>query len=303
MGGPFSGEVDRETVLARIAAHPIDGSPEEQRAAFAELVLGDGAPDDPAPVRITGRQGSILYFHGGGHAFGSPGTHERIGRGLAQRTGLDVFLPTYPLAPEHIWPAQLEAALSAVSMASAPLILAGDSAGGHLALVTALELARRGSPPDGLILFSPNTDRTGRSTTRRRDDLRDPMVSDAGDRELARQCFGDLPDDDPQVSPLLDDLTLLPPVHIEVGGQEVLLDDSRLLAQGARAAARPVSLHVQADGLHMMQLWAPWWPTAEESLDRAARFALDVTGSEGPQADQKATGLGGWLRPSTRTDN
>ncbi|MBC7557876.1 MAG: alpha/beta hydrolase fold domain-containing protein, partial [Dermatophilaceae bacterium] len=93
-----------------------------------------------------------------------------------------------------------------------------------------------------------------------------------------RQCFADVPDNDPQVSPLLDDLTLLPPLHIEVGAGEVLLDDSLQLAQFARDAGRSVTLHVEADGLHMMQLWAPWGEVAEASLVRAGIFALAVTG-------------------------
>ncbi len=146
----------------------------------------------------------------------------------------------------------------------------------HLALVTALEASRLGLDVVGLVLFSPNTDRTGLSTTRKANEPSDPMVDDEGDRELARLCFGTRPDDDPQVSPLLGELRLLPPLHIEVGDGEVLLDDSVLLADAARAAGVPTTLHVEADGLHMMQLWVPWWKAAGSSLERAAAFALDV---------------------------
>ena len=281
VSGPFTTQVGLDDIVSRIRALPVKGPPEDQRAAFAELVLGAAAAAaaaNEAPLRVRGHGGTIVYFHGGGYAFGSPQTHARIGHGLAERTGLDIMLPAYPLAPEHTWPTQLEAALAAVAEAQPPLVLAGDSAGGHLALVTALELGRRSARPAGLILFSPNTDRTGLSSTRGRYDLRDPMVDDEGDRELARQCFAGVPDNDPQVSPLLDDLTLLPPLHIEVGAGEVLLGDSLLLAQMAREAGRSVTLHVEADGLHMMQLWAPWWKAAAASLDRAATFALAVTG-------------------------
>ncbi len=188
-------------------------------------------------------------------------------------------MPAYPLAPEHEWPRQLDAALDAVAdaAASGPVVLAGDSAGGHLALVTALEARRVGLDVVGLVLFSPNTDRTGLSTTRRANEATDPMVDDEGDRELARQCFGSRPDDDPQVSPLLGPLHLLPPLHVEVGDGEVLLGDSVLLADAARAAGVAATLHVEPDGLHMMQLWSPWWQAASDSLERAAGFARDVT--------------------------
>lgn len=281
MAAPFSGPVEREEIVARIEAHPIEGPPESQRQAFATLVLGDEADEagGSGPLRIDGEGGTIVYLHGGGYAFGSPQTHARIGHALAEATGLTVIVPAYPLAPEDRWPAQLEAALTTIEDAPAPLVLAGDSAGGHLALVTALELKRRGDDVAGLILFSPNTDRTGLSKTRAQNESLDPMVQDEGDTELARQCFGSLPADDPQVSPLLASLDQLPPLHIEVGGGEVLLDDSLLLAHAAREAGVPVTLHVEPDGLHMMQLWAPWWKVAQGSLDRAATFALTVTGT------------------------
>ncbi len=279
MGGPFTGPIERDAIVARIETHPIEGQRDARRMAFAPLVLGDAVEAGKSgPLRIGGEGGTIVYLHGGGYAFGSPQTHEQIGRTLAESTGLGVVLPAYPLAPEHTWPTQLEAAIEACAEAPEPVVLAGDSAGGHLALVTALELRRRGADVAGLILFSPNTDRTGLSTTRAQNESSDPMVDDEGDGELARECFGSRPADDLEVSPVLAQLDLLPPLHIEVGGGEVLLGDSLLLAAAAREAGVSVTLHVEADGLHMMQLWAPWWKTAAASLDRAATFALEVTG-------------------------
>ena len=272
---PFEGTISRQDVVDRINAHPLGDEPDEQRERFARLVLGDRAESvDDAEVTFDGDGGTIVYFHGGGCAFGSPRTHERIGRALARRTGRRVVLPRYPLAPEHCWPAQLQAAMDATVRVQGPLVLAGDSAGGHLALVTALELARVGERVAGLVLFSPNTDRTGISTTRERNDPGDPMVDDAEDQALARQCFEGLPMDHRQVSPLLDDLALLPPVHLEVGAGEVLLGDSLLLADRARASGCDADLHVDPEGLHMGQLWEPWWPAASTSLDRAAVFVL-----------------------------
>jgi acetyl esterase/lipase len=138
-----------------------------------------------------------------------------------------------------------------------------------LALVAALALARAGRPAAGLMLFSPNTDRSGLSGTRRTNEGRDPMVDDAGDRRLARLCFGDMPGDHPEVSPVLDDLSLLPRTHIEVGAGEVLLGDARALHARARKAGTKVTLHEAESLLHMGQLWAPAWPEARASLDRA----------------------------------
>lgn len=285
MTGPFTDPVDRAAVVARIASHPIEGGPQEQRQAFARLVLGDDAEAaGDGPVSFAGTGGTIVYLHGGGYAFGSPQTHQRIGHALAELTGLSVTLPAYPLASEHVWPAQLDAALTAVAESTGPVVLAGDSAGGHLALVTALEAGRFGLDVAGLVLFSPNTDRTGLSTTRKANEPSDPMVDDEGDRDLARQCFGSRPDADPQVSPALGDLRLLPPLHIEVGDGEVLLGDSLVLADAAREAGVPTTLHVERDGLHMMQLWTPWWQAATDSLERAAAFALEVTNRPPPRS-------------------
>ncbi len=282
MDAPFSGPVGRDEIVARIAAHPVHGSYRARREAFARLTLGDDASAEPrTPLRIDGEGATIVYLHGGGYVFGSPQTHRRIAVELAQRTGVSVVAPAYPLAPEYVWPAQLEAAMGAVSGVEGPVVLAGDSAGGHLALVTALELARRGRRAAGLVLFSPNTDRTGLSCTRERNNPRDPMVDAETDRDLALLAFAGLADDDPQVSPVLDVLDLLPPLYIEVGKHEVLLGDSLLLAERARRAAITVTLHVDAQGLHMMQLWAPWWPVAAASLDRASCFVRTVVGSRG----------------------
>jgi len=275
--GPFTGRVGRAEVVARIRSHPLGDDVAEQRPRFERLIHGEhGRSDRPraGSLEFDGSdRATIVYFHGGGYAFGSPGTHRRIAEGLAARTGVRVVLAHYPLAPEHRWPAQLDAVLGSADDLSGPIMLAGDSAGGHLALVTALALARTGRAPAGLILFSPNTDRSGLSATRERNDPIDPMVDDEGDRQLAHQCFGDMDPTDPQVSPVLDDLSLLPPLHVEVGADEVLLGDSLVLAERARAVGGSVRLHIERDGLHMGQLWSPWWQVANESLDRAAHFA------------------------------
>ena len=298
--GPFEGPARRADVVARVTAHPVSGSPAGMRAAFARLALGAvprGAPDlaaigaatgvevapgpgTPPGLILTptgGAEGApVLWFHGGGYVFGSPETHMRPAAALARMTGRRVILPRYPLAPEARWPAQLDHALEACAAQDGPVVLAGDSAGGHLALVAALALARAGSPAAALVLFSPNTDRSGLSRTRAAMSGDDPMNDDEDDAALAKLCFGDMPADHPHVSPLLDDLSLLPPTHVEVGDPEVLLDDSRLLAERGSAAGARISLHVAPGLLHMGQLWTPWWDAADASLSRVAAHLRDI---------------------------
>ena len=293
---PFDGPVDFERVARRIEAHPIEGDPQEMRARFAELVTGSRAPA-PLPVADIGgvptaridppggaqppSDAALVYFHGGGYVFGSPATHARLLRALATATGRSVYAPRYRRAPEYPWPAMLDDALALCTAlregGNVHLVVAGDSAGGHLALNTALALAERGTPAAGVLAFSPNTDRSGRSRTREANTPTDPMNSDADDRALAERTFGDNFDPrDPQVSPLLADLSALPPVHLEVGGREVLLDDSRLFHQRLLEAGGRATLHEDPDAFHMWQIWVPWLPAARASVERAGQWVRDL---------------------------
>ena len=276
-----SGPASREDILARIKAFPLGQSPDEMRENFRHRVLGTSAGLDDAtrsfrPETGGGKLPRIICFHGGGYVFGGPDTHAGIARYISDTHGFVVHLPHYPLAPDHQWPAQLDAALAAIPSGPAP-ILAGDNAGGHLALVAALDLARKGRPVAGLLLFSPNTDRSGLSKTRAQTDNDAPDFDDRCDKYLAKLCFGDRSATNPQVSPLLDDLSLLPPTWIEVGAHEVLLDDSRLLFARAEEAGADIHLTVTENLMHMAQIWAPDWAAATESLDRAAEFAKSLT--------------------------
>ena len=137
-----------------------------------------------------------------------------------------------------------------------------------------LQLAREGRPATVAAVFSPNADRTGLSDTRGPNSETDAMNNDEDDRRCASISTGpvDLPDDDPTISPLVDDLSLLPPMHVEVGGTEVLLGEAQILAEKGRAAGAEVTLHVEPDAFHMWQLWSPWLPQADASLERAAGF-------------------------------
>ena len=287
MTAPFRGPADRDAIVARIAAHDLGSTPEAMRAGFARLVLGAGARAEPAgpglrvgagptpgglAVVPDGARGApVVWLHGGGYVFGAPETHLRAAAHLARAAGRPVHLPRYRLAPEHPWPAQREDALAALDAAGPGAVLAGDSAGGHLALVCAL--ARAGGPgaPSALLLFSPNTDRSGRNRSRARLSAVDPMVDDAEDRRLFEMCFGpDFDPADPEASPLLGDLSGLPPTWIEVGLPEVLHDDAVLLQHRAATQGAAVDLHVTPGLLHMGQVWAPWWDEARASLERAA---------------------------------
>jgi acetyl esterase/lipase len=256
---------DEAELHAHIDAVPMDGPPEDLREGFVRLA----GPQPPLRTEarcgvecgIVGEGPEIVWFHGGGYVFGAPGTHARLAHCLAG-FGLSVVLPRYRLAPEHPWPAMLEDA-RAVAAASTDAVLGGESAGGHLALAVALE-----RPVRGLALVSPNTDRTGRSATR--DRTGDAMNDDATDTRLMRMAMGHLDPADPAASPLLADLSGLPPLHLEAAGAEMLLDDACLLARAAALAGVRTSLHVTPGLFHMFPLWPDILPEGAAALGRIA---------------------------------
>ncbi len=294
-GSPFDGPVGLRAVEHWAQSVEMGETVHEMRSGFERLLRGDaaGSPSSlghPATLGVDGllfgaqperwqeADAVVVWLGGGGYVLGSPESHERLLAYVAAAADVVVFAPRYRLAPEHAWPAQLDDALSAVRAvrdAGCRLVLGGISAGGHLALNAALRLASGGHEADALVLLSPNTDRSGRSQTRQANTPRDPMIADEQDRALAQMAMAHLSDTDAEKSPLLADLSLLSPMHIEVGGREVLLDDSCLLAEYAERAGAHVSLHVDDTAFHLWQLFAPWLPEANRSLDRVAAFVRE----------------------------
>ncbi|GAA4229117.1 acetyl esterase/lipase [Sagittula marina] len=265
-----------ETELrAHIANTPVSGSPTEMRAGFARLTgpAPEAAFEEVTrggiPCTAIGTGPELIWFHGGGYVFGSPGTHAALALGLAQR-GLRVVMPDYRLAPEHPWPAMLHDA-RAVLDGSPACCVGGDSAGGHLALNLALAGSDR---IKGLALVSPNTDHSGLSTTRGRDG--DAMNDDATDKALSRMAMPETARRGPEASPLLARLEGLPPVHLEAAGAEILLDDTLLLARKAALSNVDTRLHVTPGLFHMFPLWPDALPEAAKALDRVARFVRDL---------------------------
>lgn len=264
----------RRRVEERIASVDLGRTPAEMRAGFERLAGGRRTSRDRDATGMTfGERGAppLLFFHGGGYVFGSPRSHERLVARLAA-SGLHVHVPLYRLAPEHVWPAQLDDAEAALDLFEHPVAVGGISAGGHLALNLAL---RRPGQVSALLLVSPNTDRSGQSETRRALEDADLMNDDATDARLGQMAMPDQTPDDPQVSPLLARLSGLPPTRIVVGAREILLDDSILLARRMALAGVDVSLDMRGDLFHMAQLWPDAIAEAGETLDDAAHWLLD----------------------------
>ncbi len=216
----------------------------------------------------------LFYLHGGGFVACSPKTHRPVTGGLAQR-GFTLFVPAYRLAPEHPFPAPLEDALAAWAAfaAEGPGVIAGDSAGGNLALLVLLAARDRGLPmPRAAALFCPATDLAKTDGSRVANARRDAMFDPVSVARLLPLYLGGTDPADPAVSPLRADLAGLPPLLFHVGEREILRDDSVLMAEKARAAGVEARAEVFPVVPHVWQFAHSFVPEARRSLDAAAAF-------------------------------
>ncbi|MDR5810759.1 alpha/beta hydrolase [Caballeronia sp. LZ019] len=235
-------------------------------------------------LRTAEPRSTILYLHGGGYYFCSPRSHRAISFGLAVRAHADVLSVDYRLAPEHRFPAAVDDAIAAYralvgdEIAPRSIVIAGDSAGGGLALATALALRDAGDAlPAGIVLFSPWTDLTCSGASMQANEGRDPMFHAAVFPKVAAQYLGEADARHPYASPLFGAFEGLPPLLIHVADTELLLDDSTRAADKARKAGVHVNLRIWRNVPHIFQIWAPFMPEAREALSQAARFIDAVT--------------------------
>jgi monoterpene epsilon-lactone hydrolase len=223
---------------------------------------------------------AVLYFHGGGFRIGSVTSHRDLIAQIAVASGCCVLAINYRLAPEHRFPAALDDALAGYDwllrqgLEPANIAFAGDSAGGNLALAAMLALRERKRPlPAAAVLMSPWTDlaATGASYVSRAE--ADPIHQRPMILALAKNYLGGQGDPfDPLVSPLYADLTDLPPLLIQVGDRETVLDDSVMLADKARAAGVEVDLQVWDGMIHVFQMFGAELPEAHRAIAEIARF-------------------------------
>jgi monoterpene epsilon-lactone hydrolase len=222
---------------------------------------------------------AILYFHGGGFRIGSVASHRDLIARIARASGCRVLAINYRLAPEHRFPAALDDALAAYGwmldhgLKSGHVAFAGDSAGGNLVLAAMLALRERRLPlPVSAVLMSPWTDlaATGPSYVTRAE--ADPIHQHPMILALARNYLGGHGDPcDPLVSPLYADLRGMPPLLIQVGDRETVLDDSVMFADKARAAGIDVSLEVWDGMIHVFQMFGEL-PEARQAIASIAGF-------------------------------
>jgi acetyl esterase/lipase len=267
-------DIDIPKVRARIekmAQRPPKGVRISQTrvGCLGEWVEVPGLPADAAVM---------LYLHGGAYVVCSPRTHRPITAFFA-RAGFRVFCPDYRMGPEHPFPAAVEDALSAyeglLSRGTKPgnIVVAGDSAGGGLALALLIALRDRKRPlPAAAALLSPWTDLAITGETIRTNARRDAYLNGPAAVKTAAFYLGSADPRDPLASPLYADLEGLPPTVVHVGEREILRDDSTRLVERVRAAGCEVVLSIWPVVPHVWQIFNRILPEGRESLAQMADF-------------------------------
>ena len=294
----------RETLdaILRQSAFPADADVNEQRRLLRELLSAQPLPDDvtvtaaalggvpTAEITVDGIEPRhvVLYFHGGVYVMGDAALAAELASQVGRRTQAKVISVDYRLAPEYPYPAAIDDALAAYEallhdgVAPADIILAGESAGGGLAVATLVNARDHGLPlPAAAFVMSPYADLTLAGTTIETRREVDPLLS----REALQARIPDYTSgQDPSlglISPIFADLSGLPPLIIQAGTHEVLLDDALRLAREAATADVEVTLNITPGVPHVFQAYHSILDEATAALDRAGELlSAHLAGAE-----------------------
>jgi acetyl esterase/lipase len=284
-----------------MAARPVPPPPAdiaEQRSrideAMAQMPLAEGTVSEPfvrsgvagiecRPVDVAYDAPIVLYFHGGGFRIASALAYRSYGSHLAAVLGARVLLVEYRLAPEHKFPKAVDdcfavwESLLAEGIDTGRIVIAGDSAGGGLAASVTMHALADGVLPAGVICCSPWVDLTITADTYDTNAESDKLFSRTSAEEAAPAYLGGADPMNPIASPLFGDWDGAPPLLILVGDAEVLLDDSRKLAEVAKAAGVDVTLSIYPEMPHIWTMSYPAFPEAVEGVTEMAEFVSRVT--------------------------
>jgi len=273
---------------------------EEMRAGFEQVTSFFPVPADvrcepvdaggvPAEWIMTPQATAervVFYLHGGGYTTGSVNTHRELISRLSRAAGARVLAIDYRLGPEHPFPAAVEDATTAYrwllgnGVEPTRIIIAGDSAGGGLTVATLVALRDAGGPlPAAGVCLSPWVDLEGIGESMTTKAEADPMVQRGHLLAMAKAYLGGANPRTPLAAPLYADLTGLPPLLIQVGTAETLLDDSTRLAERARSAGVGVVLEPWEDMIHVWHFFASMLPEGQQALDRVGEFIRERVGS------------------------
>jgi len=302
----------RETLdaILRQSAFPVDSDVDEQRRLLRELLSAQPLPAEvtvtaaalggvpTAEITVEGIESRhvVLYFHGGVYVMGDAFLSADLASQVGRRTQAKVISVDYRLAPEHPYPAAVDDALAAYEallqsgVDPSDIAFAGESAGGGLAIATLVNARDHGLPlPAAAFVMSPYADLSLAGTSMETRHEVDPLLS----REALQARVTDYTSgQDPAlglISPIFADLSGLPPLIIQAGSHEVLLDDALRLAQRAASADVEVTLDITPGVPHVFQAYYPILGEATAALDRAGQFlSAQLAGAERFTEERKA---------------
>jgi acetyl esterase/lipase len=244
-----------------------------------EPVSAGGVPAEWVSTPAADEQHVVLYLHGGAYVVGSINTHRDLAGRISRASGARVLNLDYRLAPEHPHPAAVDDATAAyrwlLAGGHAPerLAIAGDSAGGGLTIATLVALREQRHPlPAAAVCLSPWVDLEGIGESMTARAHLDPMVQHDHLLHMAKLYLGGLPPRTPLAAPLYADLSGLPPLYIQVGTAEILLDDATRIAERARKVGVEVTLEPWEDMIHVFQAFAPLLPEGQQAIDKIGEF-------------------------------
>jgi monoterpene epsilon-lactone hydrolase len=245
----------------------------------SERVDAGGVPAEWIDVPGANPGCVLLYLHGGGYAIGSVNTHRDLTSRIARAAGVRALSVEYRLAPEHPHPAAVEDSTAAyrwlLGQGIEPdrVVIAGDSAGGGLTLATLVALRDAGDRlPAAGVCLSPWVDLEGIGESMTTLAEIDPLLDRDGLEWMAKLYLGGLDPRTPLAAPLYADLAGLPPLLIQVGKAEGLLDDARRVAERALASGVDVTLEAWDDMIHVWHIFASVLPEAREAIERIGGF-------------------------------
>lgn len=281
-------------IRAALAATAREGQSFEEVRILYEQIAPPVDPDDGTSLeafeiggmkaeysvpRGADATAAILYFHGGGYCLGSLNTHRRLARSLAQAAGVAVLAIDYRLAPEAPFPAAIEDALAGYrhllgrGIEPKRIAFAGDSAGGGLTMAGMLAAKNENLPlPGAGFCISPWVDLANGLPSMALKAAEDPMISKTRLDDFTKGYLGERSPADPLASPLHGDLLGLPPILIQVGSAECLLDDSVQLARNLGLAGVDARLEIWPDMIHVWHFFAPMLSEGRDAIAVAGRW-------------------------------
>src|SRR5262245_3459029 len=260
--------------IAQPAPPDVKCTPVNAGGVPAEWIVAPGAAEDRF----------VLYLHGGGYVLGSINTHREMVSRVSRAAGARALALDYRLAPESPCPAAFDDATAAhrrlLPQGAKPgrTVVAGDSAGGGLTLATLVALRDAKLPlPAAGVCLSPWADMEGVGASMTSKAKEDPVVQKEGLLGMAKLYLGGADPKTPLAAPLHADLRGLPPLLIQVGSAETLLDDSTRVAERAKAAGVKVDLEVWSEMIHVWHLFAPILPEGQEAIAKIGKFIREHT--------------------------